>query len=457
MDFQGYLKQDCLGLIDAVASNKASHQEILEAARLALRRIKSWNVVDEIYRESKVEVQGMVLSAIPMLHKDSSSGAIAGFPLHYGSRLGFGNIAKTTDQLLAKLLSLGACVVGRSRVPELMVSVCGDNAALGSVPNPFNSAFASGGSTAGLSALALGAIPVVQGADAGGSLRIPASWAGCYSMKPSRTHLSATADNCFGLDESFVATRSLRDLQFFERLLRPYGTHDVLPLKPMRGRKVVRIGCCRRFFPHLPVDASHLRILDRFVSQARSQGMLVEEYHFGLCFDEYSELLFNIFSIDLINLVDKLAREFNRSPEKYLQGYLFDWYRSSFAFTESASEHSDIIGRLTRFSTAVDAAFSRFDYLISPVTALPPPALNTLHPLRDFDARKLNRSFEQIVHFCALFNMSGHPALSLPFGFSDQGTPCGVQVVAARGGDAGLLEFAHQFDLGFVAPESYLH
>jgi amidase len=453
MEFDQYIRSDCVDLLCALRTGQTNALALGSLARVCLERIRDWNAVAQVYRHSPYA--SGVLAGLPILHKDSYSGAICGLPLQFGSRLGEGHVAKHTSFFMQQLLDLGCQVVGRSTVPEFVISIVGDNAIFGSTSNPFNRAYTSGGSTAGVAALALGAVPVIQGADAGGSLRIPASWCGCYSIKPTRTHLRGLVSNCFGLDESFVATRSLRDLRLFQSLLsknvEPIDLFALTEMSVNSGLQVSgKVGLCRRIFTDILVDEDQNKLLDKFLAKAKSLNIEVVEIDLQLPFDAYSELLFEIFTQDLKLSIDKLVAVTNRNAKEFLQPYVADWYE--LAAKLSYRSESCINLDISKFERAIDEAFSGYRYICSPVTARTPPKLDKLHPIRAYDPRVLNQSFEQIVHFCAAFNLSGHPAISVPFGRDRNRLPQGIQIVARKGKDAELIEFASLFDEGFSSP-----
>ena len=96
---------------------------------------------------------------------------------------------------------------------------------------------------------------------------------------------------------------------------------------------------------------------------------------------------------------------------------------------------------------SVDSFFERFDVLVTPTMAVLPPAHGTL----DYDGfagdcRDWLREIFTAGPFTAAFNVSGHPAISVPTGFSRGGLPIGVQLVGAHGRDALLLQLAAQLE-----------
>lgn len=459
MDLASYSQLDCTAIARMVGEGEISPNDIRTIAATALAHIGEFGAVAEIYSDALANPRRGVLSGVPLLHKDGGA-QIAGLPREYGSPLGKGSVCSYTSQFFQALLDQGCQIVGRSRVPELHMSVLGDNRVGESTLNPWNRTKSMGGSTAGVTALALGAVPVVHGGDSGGSLRVPASWAGCYTLKPTTGTVSASpgGTELFGLNEIFVATRSLRDLRLFVGVLSGRARDDaVIPRGSLRHWSVGerRIGICESFYPGLPVDAYALATVRRFAEAAEHLGFDVSEAIVQLDFGKACDALYVIGSLDLQVMVSNLADKGAEAVNRLCQPYIARWYSDSFAIGGAQVMAAfDVIGEIAR---VVSALFARYDFVVTPVTALPPPPLDSIHHIGvTRGSRELNQKFEEIVHFCAAANMSGHPALVFPYADPKSESPCGVQIIGRMGDDHGLLEVAELFDRGFVSPPSHI-
>lgn len=460
-----YASLDCTGLVHAVSQGHAEPAQIRSLAIDALELITDWRAVAEIYGRDEVNPRRGLLSGVPILHKDGGA-QLAGLPREYGSRLGSGQACTHTSHFFATLLSHGCEVVGRSQVPELHMSVLADNATTGSTRNPWNTSRSMGGSTAGITALALGAVPAVHGGDSGGSLRVPASWAGCYTLKPTRSTVSASpgGTELFGLNEIFLATRSLRDIRLFRGVLSSVADDDFAAPSPAPrhwadGRR--RVGICESFYPGHPVDPGIVATLRDFADAAARLGFEVEDTPVCLDFEAACEALYVIASLDLQIMVSSLTTEGGRAVKEACQPYISRWYEEGAGIAgEAVVRAIEAIGAIGRQLTY---RMNKVDFMVTPVTAAPPPPLDTVHEIGvTAGSRELNRAFEEIVHFCAGPNMSGHPALVIPYARPGDGPvagssqPCGVQIIGQPGGDVALIEFAELFDRGFARPPAHL-
>ncbi|MDX1747226.1 MAG: amidase, partial [Halobacteriales archaeon] len=125
------------------------------------------------------------LHGVPIALKDHF-GWKAGVRNTFGSRL-FESFVPDRDAIITERLeAAGAVVVGKTNTPEFALGPTTDNLVFGRTGNPFDPERTSGGSSGG-SAAAVGArmVPIAQGSDAGGSVRIPASFCGLVGIKPT--------------------------------------------------------------------------------------------------------------------------------------------------------------------------------------------------------------------------------------------------------------------------------
>jgi Asp-tRNA(Asn)/Glu-tRNA(Gln) amidotransferase A subunit family amidase len=94
-------------------------------------------------------------------------------------------VSTTTSVFIQRLEEAGAVIVGKTNAPEFGHKGVTDNLVTGPTRNPFDTTRNSGGSSGGAAAaVAAGMVPLAQGSDGGGSIRIPASWCGLYGLKP---------------------------------------------------------------------------------------------------------------------------------------------------------------------------------------------------------------------------------------------------------------------------------
>ena len=194
---------DELGQMDAVET----------AARIGARELSAAEVVTAAIE--RAEALNPVLNAIPARDyeraleraNDPAAGPFFGVPTFikdlddvagvvtsYGSRAHLENVAKRTDRFIGKILDTGLVSLGKSATSEFGLTGTTESSAHGPTRNPWKPTHSAGGSSGGAAALvAAGVVPIAQGSDGGGSIRIPASFCGLIGLKVSRERRFATA------------------------------------------------------------------------------------------------------------------------------------------------------------------------------------------------------------------------------------------------------------------------
>jgi len=111
----------------------------------------------------------------------------------------------------------------------------------------------------------------------------------------------------------------------------------------------------------------------------------------------------------------------------------------------SATEYVDAVDGIRQVAQQMETFFGDFDVLISPVLSQPPAPLGWLDMNSD-DMKTYVQRFSKYSGFCALFNATGQPSISLPLHHSDAGLPIGVMFSSRWGADAELLQLARQLE-----------
>ena len=171
---------------------------------------------DSEIRLMKGELDGP-LHGVPLAIKDLFDFK-PGWPSTYGGIRALKNYKTNFYCSFAELLEKsGGIIIGKTNSPTMGLRGTCDNFLFGPTKNPFNIKYNSGGSSGGsASAVAAGLIPMAEGTDGGGSIRIPASWCGVFGYKPSfGTVPLVMRPNAFGGDTPFIfegpITRNVED------------------------------------------------------------------------------------------------------------------------------------------------------------------------------------------------------------------------------------------------------
>jgi amidase len=349
----------------------------------------------------------------------------------------------------------GAIVVGKTNAPVMGFRGTCDNYLFGPTHNPFDTTKNSGGSSGGsAAAVADGLLPLAEGTDGGGSIRIPASWCGVYGFKASFGRVPyISRPNAFGGLNPFLAegpiTRTVQDAALALSVLSGYDPRDPLSL----DSDVDWAGALRETisgwriayspdFGGFPVDPRVARVVAEAVRAFEEAGATVTEVPIDLPYDQrelsdlWSRLItpLNIEAFENFraNGLDLLGEHRGDFPPEYLR-WIEKGYR---AMAVDVSRDQQM--RSAVYDT-VQAVLADHDLLVTPTLACLPVDNaddgNTMGP------SEINGvDVDPLIGWCLtyLLNFTGHPAASIPAGMVD-GLPVGMQVIGRRYADADVL------------------
>lgn len=340
---------------------------------------------------------------------------VAGVPTRSGSRaLADAPPAAAHSVVVERLLQARCRIIGKTVLHELAFGVTGLTGWAATPVNPLYPDRIPGGSSSGsAAAVAAGIADIALGTDTGGSIRIPAACCGVIGLKPSFGRLDRTgvAPRFSTLDCVGPFARRMPDIIFAMAAMDP----GFVPDKAVDWR-IGRIGA----LADPEIDEAIDTVLDASGLTVAPAGApnLDEAFAAGLAiinretFAAFGHLL----ATGLVgeDVAIRLAAAGRTTDEEV-----------------AAAER---VRR--RFSAAIDALFDRFDVLALPTMPVAPPLLA--------DA-ETDRSAVSLTALVRPFNLSGHPALSLPVR-TRQGLPAGLQLIARHGGDALLCAAGQHFE-----------
>ncbi|PIE27628.1 MAG: amidase [Micrococcales bacterium] len=378
---------------------------------------------------------------------------------------GFGNStpAAKDSELTRRLRAAGAVIVGKTSMPEFGQFPISDSARYGRTHNPWDSGRSAGGSSCGsAAAVAAGLIPVGIGSDGGGSIRIPASCCGLVGLKPQRGRVSSAPypDHWHGLVSSGALTRTVADqalvldvisgstptdryraeppdTSFAEQAAQPPGASgpgetDGRPLRIGWTTKTVVPG--RRVDPQVAeATAATAQALAGFghqVGRIKPRWPAPTAAFLPLF---YAGMRQEAERVEHPELLDTWTRQTVR-----LSGWA----------TDAVVRQAQRIGR--RVAAVLDAGFAHWDVLLLPTLEMLPPRAGQLAGLGTLRAQLLSTP---VIGNVAITNVTGHPALSVPIGLSQEGWPIGGQLLAATGQEGVLLALAAQLEQAQPWPE----
>jgi Asp-tRNA(Asn)/Glu-tRNA(Gln) amidotransferase A subunit family amidase len=368
------------------------------------------------------------LHGVPIAFKDMTP--VQGKRTTRGSRLFEHWVPDRSAAIVDRLLGEGAIMVGKTTTSELAYSFITATPLWGITRNPWNLAHTPGGSSGGsAAAVASGCVPLAEGSDMGGSVRLPASFCGLVGLKPSfgRIPFDILPSQFDSFCHLGPLARTVADAGLFLDAAQGPDDRDAsslpaLPdtlLSPRRGLRGLRLA----FSPDLgyyAVDPEVATNTARCVETLRQLGATVEELALPwrrniteagwLHWDVYTALLAGNQSDAFF---DRMDRTVVAAIERGRRVSALDFKQVDFVRTEQWQQIAPV--------------FARCDALICPTTALPAlPIGVTEAEFGHDDEQGRFHHFEMTFPF----NMIAQcPALSVPSGFTRAGLPTGLQIV----------------------------
>ena len=386
-----------------------------------------------------------------------------GWPATFGGvRALKGNIAQWYCPFAERMEKAGAILVGKTNAPVMGLRGTCDNYLFGPTRNPFDITRNSGGSSGGsAAAVADGLLPIAEGTDAGGSIRIPAAWCGVYGYKASygRTPV-VIRPNAFAGDLPFVfegpITRTVEDAALALNVLSGYDPRDPLSLDETidfvpatrRSIKGMRIAYSPNFdvFPVEPVIAA---AVERAAHAFTEAGAHVENVTLGLkrtqreLSDAWSRLMMplNLGALEAVKAagLDLIKDHCDDFPPEYLRWIAIGEKMGLLDLQRDQAIRSEVYD-------AVQGVFANYDLIVTPTLGVMPVANrddgNTVGP-----SSVNGEAVDPLIGWCLTYpvNFTGHPAASIPAGMAD-GLPIGMQIIGRRYADADVLAASAAFE-----------
>jgi aspartyl-tRNA(Asn)/glutamyl-tRNA(Gln) amidotransferase subunit A len=386
------------------------------------------------------------LHGVPIAVKDNFY--MSGFALGRGSRTSPDYVPSENSPMVQSILDAGAVVIGKTTTPEMGWKGTGISPLTGVTRNPWNRTRNSGGSSAGSAAtVAAGAVPVALGSDAGGSIRIPASFCGVAGLKPTLGRipvwpgtvtetLSHVGPLCRFVDDAVLTLEltghpDARDPSSYAAA----GPGDDQRWDRLRGG-TLRVGLIRSPFdmrPDRDVETTFAAALEPITASVHA------DYHDASIEAPLPRTVFEAFWVTGRGL--GFAELFKRHAPIMDPGLV---RLGPLAQAYSLSRFFDAIVDRRNFVSAACKLFDAVDLAVMPTMPLVAfDAASEVPPGGEADAPLPWITWTPYTY---PFNLSGQPAISIPCGLSGDGMPVGLQIVGPWGSDALVLAFARQLE-----------
>jgi aspartyl-tRNA(Asn)/glutamyl-tRNA(Gln) amidotransferase subunit A len=363
-----------------------------------------------------------------------------------GSRI-YADFIPEEDAVSAeRLKAAGAVFLGKTNTPEFGHKGVTDNPLFGITRNPWKLDLTPGGSSGGAgAAVAAGLGSLALGTDAGGSIRIPASFSGIYGFKPSfgRIPQHPGFPGWETLSHTGPMTRTARDAALMLDVLAGPDERDRHSLLSEPGSYLAACGASVKGLSvawsadlgYAAVDPAVARIAEEAAAVFETLGCHVEAVDPGW---ENPEEIFG--TLVAAETFAALAEKIDGWGDR-MDPTLVRFLERGRAVT--TVEYVRAGHRRTAYWEEVQAFLARFDLLLTPTVAVPPFAVGTLGP-REIAGRRVSPL--GWMPFTYPFNLTGQPAASVPAGFTAEGLPVGLQIIGRRYADKTVLAASAAFE-----------
>lgn len=360
-----------------------------------------------------------------------------------GSRIFADQVPAEDAVPVRRLREAGAILVGKTTTPEFGHKPLTDSPLFGATRNPWDLARTAGGSSGGAAAaVATGQGPLALGTDGGGSIRLPAACCGIVGLKPTLGRVPHVHQADLFSSTSYIGpmARTVAEAAACFDAIAGFDAGDPYsrpePPDDPRGVEVrgLRVGWLPRVGNRL-VDPDVLASCEAAVRHLEGRGAHVEAVDEDLAPFERTFLVFLQGGLaarvgpHMAAFGDQVAKSLRESIERGARWSAVDW--------------ANAVAQRTTVYRRVCALFRRFDVLLSP--ALGRPALALDHdPYEPITIAGESAGSIRGAWYPYLwpFNLSGHPAVSLPCGWSSDGLPIGLQIVGPWHADRRVLALA---------------
>ncbi|MBR0955265.1 amidase [Bradyrhizobium canariense] len=396
---------------------------------------------------------------------------LAGVPMMNGSATLEGYVPDFDATIVTRMLDAGAEIAGKVHCESFCMSGGSHTNAVGAVHNPHKMGYSAGGSSSGSGVVvALGEVDMAIGGDQGGSIRMPSSFCGTYGMKPTWGLVPYTGIMPIEIfvDHTGPMTATVADNALLLEVLAGDDGYDPRIKAPKveeytkalgQGVKGMKIGILKEGFEQATAEAAVNESVREAAKRFKDLGATVETVSIPMHLmgpaiwtpigtegmtqtmmygDGYGLSRSDLYSTTLMDFHRGWRRQADSLSETTKLFLLLGTYINNNFGPRYYGKALNISRRLT---AAYDKAFKDYDLLLLPTTPmkatkLPEPTASR----EDYVARAL-----EMISNTAPFDITHHPAMSLPCGMVD-GLPVGLMLVGRMFEESTIYRAAHAFE-----------
>ncbi len=386
------------------------------------------------------------LHGLPMAHKDLF--LTKGMRTTMGSPIFKDHVPDRSMLVVDRSWDAGAICIGKTNTPEFGAGSQTFNSVFGATRNPYDLTKTCGGSSGGAGvALATGMVPLADGSDLGASLRNPGNFCNVVGLRPSpgrvpsypAKHLWGTLSVEGPMGRTVADTALLLSVQAgpdhrVPISLSEQGSTFRSSLK--RDFKDTRIAFSPDFGGQVPVDKRVESIIAAQGKVFADLGCVLEDRvpDFSGAHEVFLNLRAHLFEL---NNGEYLDRHRDKLKQTVIWNIEAGRKLSAADIARADAERSRIYERVSKF-------FETYEYLVTVVNQVPPFPIDQEY-VTEINGEKLD-TYLDWMKSCYYITITGHPAISVPAGFTDDNLPVGIQIVGRHNADFSVLQLAHSFE-----------
>lgn len=407
-------------------------EQAIEAAKAADAAMASGN-----------EVGG--LHGLPVGHKDLVY--TKGVRTTFGSPIYRDFVPDVDSVIVERLKKAGAITVGKTNTPEFGAGSQTFNTVFGETLNPYDLSRTCGGSSGGAAvALACGMVPIADGSDFGGSLRNPANFCNVVGFRPSAGRVPSwpTPAGWFPMSVQGPMARTVSDAALMlSAIAGPDPRSPIAIREPgslfsrslTRNFKGVRIAW-RIDLGEFPVDLRVSEAVEKQRAVFESIGCAVEDRKPDLTDAD------EIFKVWRAWRFELAYRELLKTDRHRMKDTVVWNIEAGIKLTGPQIGEAEV--KRTRLYHRLREFMEMYEFLVLPVSQVPPFDVKKPY-ITEINGVKLE-TYIDWMKSCYFISVTGHPAISVPCGFTSEGLPVGIQIVGRHQDDWGVLQLAHAFE-----------
>ena len=385
------------------------------------------------------------LHGLPIAHKDLVP--TKGIRTTYGSPIYANEIPNEDGLIVERLRQGGAITIGKTNVPEFGAGSQTFNEVFGATLNPYDITKTCGGSSGGAAvALATRMVPIADGSDTGGSLRNPANFCNVVGFRTSPGRVP-TYPSKVGWSPTSVQgpmARTVSDCALF--LAAIAGPDSRVPISISEKGEVFLESLDRDFqstkiawsqdLGGLPIDPRTTAVIESQRSVFKDIGCLIVETEPDFSDVNEQFLIWRGWGRE-INQGDNLRNNRDKLKDTMIWDIEQGVKLSGPDVGWAEAKRMELFQRMNQF-------MNEYEFLICPVSQRPPFNIEQRW-VSEINGVKME-NFIAWMKSCYYITATGHPAISVPCGFTAEGLPVGVQIVGRYRDEFGVLQLAKAFE-----------